>query len=70
MPIALHFTKIMYIMGNLLYYPEYGLHSWNKQERELLWFRCCLSPKFSHIGSLTLKLAVLGDGMAPFRDGT
>lgn len=70
MPITLHFTKIMYITSTLLYYPEYRLYSWNRQERELLWFRSCLPPKVSCIGSLALSLPVLGDGMEPSKMGS
>lgn len=69
-PIALHFTKIMYIRSTLLYYPEYRLYSWNRQERELLWFRSCLPLKVSCIGSLALSLPVLGDGMEPSKMGS
>lgn len=46
---ARHFMKIMHITGTLLYYSEYWLCAQNNQERELLWFRCCLFPKVSRI---------------------
>lgn len=69
MPMALHFVKMMSIMGTLLYYPGYRSHSWNRQDRELLWFRCCLPPKASCIGSLALRLPVLGDGMGSIKMG-
>lgn len=68
MPITLHFMKMMYIMGTWLYCPEY--RSWNRQERELLWFRCRLPPKVLCIGSLALRLPVLEDGMEPLKMGS